>query len=168
MKLIWTSRLMTVCVVLSAAATALAFAAGQYILFAVLVLLIGVLWMLDRAQRFKHLASVMLVIFTLLAVFAFWLQLFMPLLVLAVSAALMAWDLDHFRWRIHHGPPVDNLVRLERHHIQQLLLVGGVGVLTAEATLLVQIQLSFWAAFGAALLVLFGLIRALALIRRSV
>jgi hypothetical protein len=167
MKLIWTPRLLPACVVLCAVSTALAFGAGQYLVFAVLVLVMGVLWMLDRAQRFKHLASVMLVIFTLLAAFAFWLQLFMPLLVLSVTAALVAWDLDHFRWRILHGPPVENLMRLERHHVQQLLLVGGIGLLTAEATLLVQVNLGFWAIFFAALAVLVSLMQALAIMRRN-
>jgi hypothetical protein len=107
------------------------------------------------------------VLFTLFCILGYWLQLSMPLLILALTAMLAAWDLDQFTWRVSEETPVMNLDRMEKHHLQQLLLVLGIGLVIAEVVLLIQISLSFWAVFIAALLVLFSLTRVLALIRRE-
>jgi hypothetical protein len=167
MKLSWTPKIITASVVLSTASLSLAYASGEYAVLAAVVIVTGMLWLLDHKQRWNHLASVVLVIFTLLCVFGYWVGLYLPLLVLSLTAALAAWDLDHFSRRVLNSPQVKNLDRMEKQHIQSLLMVCGAGLFIAEATLLVQIRLNFWAAFAAALAVLFGLTWAIALIRRN-
>jgi hypothetical protein len=167
MKLSWTPKIIMACVVLSLSSLSLAYASGGYAIPAAVVIVTGMLWLLDYEQRWNHLASIVLVLFTLFCVFGYWMGLYLPLLVLSLTAALAAWDLDHFSRRVLNSAQVKHLDRMEKQHIQSLLLVCGVGLLIAEGTLLVQIQLSFWASFAAALVVLFGLTWAIALIRRN-
>jgi hypothetical protein len=167
MKLTLTPKFLTASVTLAAIALVLAYALNGHYLMAALLLVMGVLWLLDFERRWNNLASVVLIVFALFCILGYWLQLSMPLLVLALAAALGGWDLDHFSRRMERDLPVMNINRLERHHLQQLGTVLGAGLVIGEAVLLIQLTLNFWAIFWAAVLALFGLMRVLVMIRSS-
>jgi hypothetical protein len=162
-----TAKVLVASIVLATVTLSTAYASAGYFIVAAAAIIFGMLWLLDHKQRWDHLASIMLALFTLSCAFGYWLQLYMPLLVLALTAALVGWDLDHFQRRMQHSVNPEQFERIEKQHIRYVLLVCGTGLLIAEGTLLVRIQLNFWVAFIAALLVLFGLTRTIALIRRS-
>jgi hypothetical protein len=167
-KLIWTPKVFSGSVILAATALALAYASSGFYILAGVMVIMGVLWLLDHEQRWNYLASFALVLIALFCALGYWLQVYMPLLVVSLTAGLAAWDLDHFTRRVKDNTPVEHLHRMEKQHIQQLLVVCGIGLLIAEGTLLIEIQLGFWTVFGAALVVLFGLNWAIGLIRRGV
>jgi hypothetical protein len=82
-----------------------------------------------------------------------------PLMMLAATVAgLSAWDLGHFRERLP-GATVEN--GLIRRHLAALLAVGVLGLLVGGSALLVEINLSFVLAVGAALALFYALGRAL-------
>jgi hypothetical protein len=162
-----TAKLLVASIVLSTAALSMAYASAGYFLLAGVAIICGVLWLLDHEQRWNHLASIMLALITIFCAFGYWLQVYMPLLVLSLTAALAAWDLDHFAQRMRRAVMPVQFGRIEKQHIQYLLIVCGSGLVIAEGTLLIRIQLNFWVAFVAALLVLIGLTRTLAIIRRG-
>jgi hypothetical protein len=79
------------------------------------------------------------------------------LALLAVVAALCAWDLDGLARRLAHFGYVGDRSRLERRHLGRLLAVAGLGLLLGGAALAVQIRLTFLPAFLLSLLVVVGL-----------
>jgi drug/metabolite transporter (DMT)-like permease len=160
-----TSKVLHASILLASGLIALAYAMNQYYLLAVLPLILGVLWLLDHRLRWQHLASLVLVIFSMFCVLGYWLQLSMPVLVLALSAALAAWDLDHFFRRIQAQPPVRAFDRMHNYHIKQLAFVIGIGIALAQAILLIQITLNFWVIFVLSLIVIISLTRVLVIIR---
>jgi hypothetical protein len=157
----------TACIVLAVAALALAYLARNHLIVSLFVLGLGVLWLLNRAQRWKPLGSLIFVGYTLACVLGYWLQLPMSMLVLGITAALGAWDLDHFCQRVHTELPVVHVERLERHHLQQLVIVLAAGLAVAAFTLGVQVSLGFWALFFISLAALFCLARVLTMVDRD-
>jgi drug/metabolite transporter (DMT)-like permease len=160
-----TSKVLHASILLASGLIALAYAMNEYYLLAVLPLILGVLWLLDHRLRWQHLASLVLVIFSMFCVLGYWLQLSMPVLVLAISAAVAAWDLDHFSRRIQAQPPVRAFDRMQKYHIKQLAFVIGIGIALAQAILLIQITLNFWVIFVLTLIVIISLTRVLVIIR---
>ncbi|HSV86328.1 MAG TPA: hypothetical protein VLH85_07120 [Levilinea sp.] len=154
-------------VIVAVIALALAYGANDYFLVSILVLACGGLWLLSSSQHWKHWRSLIFVLYTFACVLGFWLNLSMPLLVVGISAALGAWDLDHFCWRTRAEPPVMKLEQLERHHLLQLAIVLGTGLVVALLVLLVQVSLGFWMLFFITLAALFSLLRALTLIHQD-
>ena len=86
---------------------------------------------------------------------------------LAVLAALAAWDLEHQRWRLEHSGLVPDAASLMHTQRLRLLVVLVLGLLIGGLGLLQQFQLSFgWAAL-LGLLVLLGLSGALRVLRHE-
>jgi hypothetical protein len=84
-----------------------------------------------------------------------------------VVAALVAWDLDRFAWRMRAVGRVEDADALERRHLWRLLAVCGVGLLLGAVALGFRIQLGFAVAFVLALLAVLGLSRLVGFLRRE-
>jgi hypothetical protein len=160
-----TYKVFRVSILISSIMLALAYVLNGFFLLAGLFLILGTMWLLDNRRRRHHLPSLVLIVFTLFCILGYWLQLSMPVLVLALSAAIAAWDMDHFIQRIQAQPPLREFDRLQRHHIKQLVIVIGIGIVIAQTVLLIQITLNFWIIFVIALLVTVSLTRVLMMIR---
>jgi hypothetical protein len=82
-----------------------------------------------------------------------------PMLLAATVAGLSAWDLGHFRARLSGSVGIEN--GLIRRHLAALLVVVLLGLLVGGSALVVEINLSFVLATGAALALFYSLGRAL-------
>ena len=83
-----------------------------------------------------------------------------PLTLLAATiAGLSAWDLGHFRERLSGAVDVEH--GLIQRHLAALLFVCVLGLLVGGSALLVEVNLSFLLATGAAVALFYALGRAL-------
>lgn len=94
-----------------------------------------------------------------------WLGLDPYLLLLGLIAALSAWDLDAFSRQVQDTDAVKPA--LEGRHLRRLLVVDGIGLVSAGLALTVQVRLSFGLAMAVAIAALVGLSRAIGFLRRD-
>lgn len=88
-------------------------------------------------------------------------------MVVAVVAALSAWDLDYFSRRLRTARRVENASALEMRHLFRLALVDGAAILFAGTALLARVNFSFGIAFLAGLLAIYGLSRLIGYLRQE-
>jgi hypothetical protein len=112
-------------------------------------------------------ASVALVLLIGAAAIGLWSGVAGGWALVGVAAALVAWDLDRFVWRMRAAGCVEGADVLERRHLQRLLTVGGTGLLLGAVALSLRIRLGFAAAFLLALLAVLGLSRVIGFLRRE-
>ena len=115
-------------------------------------LVCGGLWVYGQYLKWDSLAPLGFVIFTLGAVFGLLLKQPPHLLLLVVTAALSAWDLDYFSRRINSAERVEQAAEIERLHLRRLLLVDGAALALAGGALLIRAHLSFAIVFWLGLL----------------
>ena len=87
--------------------------------------------------------------------------------VLALVAALVAWDLDQFSQRMRAAGRVDDAPGQERRHIRRLLMVAGLGGLLGLAALSFQVRLSFGLALLLAVVMMLCLSLVIGYVRRA-
>jgi hypothetical protein len=85
----------------------------------------------------------------------------------AVSAALMCWDLHHFRRRLDAVAQVIEAGGIARDHLRRLAAVLLFGLILSLAALFVRVRYQVGTAVFLSLLALFGLSRAIAYVRRA-
>lgn len=85
--------------------------------------------------------------------------------ILAVVAALGAWDLDHLLRRLAVAGRVDYASGLARAHLRRLALVEGAGFLAGLAAVVIRGRLPFWLEALLALLAVLGLSRVIQFVR---
>lgn len=78
----------------------------------------------------------------------------------ALIAALLAWDLLRFDLQLRAFSRVDDLSRIERHHVRRAALTLAAGLLPSMAALLVRAQFSFAIIALLAVIVVLALARA--------
>lgn len=163
-------RLASLAVALAAACLAAAHALGGSWAWAAACLGLGGLWLLGRWRHWAPAAALGLAAFTALAGLGLWLD-GRPgtalLALLAVVAALCAWDLDGLAWRLARYPFIGDRAGLERRHLVRLLAVAALGLVLGGATLAIQIRLTFLPAVLLSLLALLGLSWAVLLLRTT-
>ncbi len=81
------------------------------------------------------------------------------LALLAVTAALGAWDLDHFLRRLMSGGEVNFAGNLGRAHLRHLLIVEVLGFFLGLAAATLRLRLPFWWEVLLAALAVIGLSR---------
>ncbi|MEJ2211473.1 MAG: hypothetical protein P8129_20885 [Anaerolineae bacterium] len=157
-------------IVLAAASLAAAHALGGSWAWAAAGLGLGALWLLGLWRNWAPTASLGLAAFTALAALNLWLDgrsSIALLALLAVVAALCAWDLDGLARRLARYPFVGDRASLERRHLARLLAVAALGLLLGGAALAIQIRLTFLPALLLGLLALLGLSWAVLLLRSA-
>jgi hypothetical protein len=152
---------------LSASLLALGFALHDLWAGTAAVLAAGALWLLAqwRAQRWASPAGLVAqavagAVAMLLGVGGGW-----PLL--AIVAALVAWDLDQFAQRMQEAGRVDDAPGQERLHTRRLLIVAGLGGLLGLAALSLQVRLSFGLALLMAVVMMLCLSLVIGYMRRA-
>ena len=88
-------------------------------------------------------------------------------MLVAVVAALSAWDLDAFARRLRNAARVANRDDLEGQHLLRLLVVDGLGLALAAAALGVRLRLGFGLVVLLGILVILGLSRTISLLRHE-
>jgi hypothetical protein len=87
-------------------------------------------------------------------------------LLLAVVAALAAWDLDAFTGRLAVVPYIEDRPAIEKRHLLRLGEVCGAGLVLGTLGLVVQIHWTFGVALGLALLGVIALNQVVSFIRK--
>lgn len=142
-------------------------ATGGYWLAAPWIALIGVLWIFI-GTRWGPFGYVGLMAVVLAAGAGEILHLAPIPLLLALTFALAAWDLDHFSRRLALAAKQDDIAGLERNHLSRLGLVLLVGVALSLAAIVARgLSLSFEISGGLALLAAWGLTYLVIRLRRA-
>ena len=146
---------------------ALGFALHGLWVGAVAVLAAGALWLLGQWRALPWASSAGLVVQAVAAAVAVLNGVWGGWSVLAVVAALVAWDLDQFAQRMRAAGRVDDAPGQERRHIQRLSIVAGIGSLLGIAALSFQVRLSFGLSLLLALLMMLCLGLVIGYMRRA-
>jgi hypothetical protein len=125
------------------------------------------LWLAGWARQLDWTATAGLVAYTGLAANGIWLGLGAGWMLLALVAALVAWDLAPFQRRMASTDGVRKQGAVERRHLVRLGLVVGLGSVLALLTLGIELRLTFLSALLLGLLAVIGLGRALSHLRRE-
>jgi hypothetical protein len=150
-------RLVVGSIVLATLVLALGCAMGAFWGGAVIVMLLGALWLLGWRRGWTWTNTLALVGNVIMAALGVWLRIAPLVLLLGVVAALAAWDLFSFAARLRRTPQVIGEASLVRAHLRRLGMVLGAGLLLGALSLTVRFGLSFGWALGLALLVGLGL-----------
>ena len=129
--------------------------------------LLAVLWLLGYWRGLAWVATVGLVGFAVTAALGLLTGLAAGWMVFGLLSALCAWDLHRFAQRLWSVERVEAQGDLERRHLQRLLAVAGLGLLTAFLALRIEVRLTFLMALLLGLLAVWGLSRAVATLRRE-
>jgi len=148
-------------IVITAGMFSAVFLGSQDYSLAVLAVVLGCIWFGLEARQRHEFGWLFFLIFVGMAVWGSAQNVSTPMLLLGLTADLGAWDLSRFQLRVRSVPDTPIRARLERKHIQKLLVTLGSGFFIALVPLYIQVSISFVAV---ALFVLFGLFA----LRRSV
>lgn len=118
-------------------------------------LVLGALWIV-LAERTRLAGAVFALCVGGIAL-GIWLEVGIGWLLVGMTAALAAWDLEAFNARLASIARVENERELAREHLRQLGLVCGIGLSMALAASRLRVQLSFGAALFLALTAVLGL-----------
>lgn len=129
---------------------------------------LGALWLAGQWRQWPSAAALGFATSVALAVLSLWLSAKASvalLALLAVVAALWAWDLDGLARRLARYTYVGDRGRLERQHLGRLLIVSALGLLLGLVALALRIRLTFLPALLLSLLTVLGLSWAIFLLR---
>lgn len=162
-----TTRILTISTISAAGALALGYGLNDQPLGALLFVALGLLWVVGQRYEKPVIASLSLLCFVTGAVFGGWYGVKSGWLLCSITAALLAWDLNHFIHHVQASNNADNTHALERAHLQRLGVVGGLGLLLGALALTVKLTLRFSVIFGLGLVAIFGLSRLIRYLRRE-
>jgi hypothetical protein len=119
-----------------------------------MVVVIGLLWLAGDRQDWDWTAELCLAGWVGLAAFGAWWGTISGWMLIALIAALAAWDLRHFDIRLRNSgalPPAE----LTRTHLRHLALVAAAGLLFGGIALGIHFELTFgWSLLAGALAVI--------------
>jgi hypothetical protein len=118
---------------------------------------IGLLWLAGDWRIWDWAAAPCLAGWTGLAAFGAWQGLAAGWMLIAVIAALAAWDLGHFAMHLRDAGAIAQPADLARAHLRQLAIVVVSGTLLGSIALGMRIELTFGWAILAAVLAIIGL-----------
>ncbi len=130
-------------IVLATGSLALGYALVGLWLWAVLIILLGMLWLQEIRQNRDWPASMFLIGFIGLAERGVWIGLGAWWMLLGVVASLSAWDLNHFLYRLQFAQKSKLMKQLEFCHLRRLLIVNGLGLGLAGLALMFHITIGF-------------------------
>ena len=146
-----TTILLIGCVAVSAVALGAGYIMGGVYIGGLVALLAAALWLLAAFLGNRTAATTLgWVCFSGAAAAGMLIGLQPGLMLVALVAALCAWDIAHFEQRLSAAARVDNAALLERRHLRALALTGAAGLALSAAALLARMEISFGAAAVAA------------------
>jgi hypothetical protein len=154
-------------IAVAAGALALGYGLGGYGLPALLVAVLGGLWLLGRWRAWPWVAPAGFLCFTLAAAIGMLLGLGAGWMLLGAAAALVAWDLDDLVRRLERAGRVEAQAAIESRHLARLAAVAGLGLALAAIPLGLRLDLGFGLVLLLGLLAVLGLGRVVAYLRRE-
>jgi hypothetical protein len=113
---------------------------------------IGLLWLGGRWRGWDWAADPCLAGWVAMAALGAWQGVPSGWMLAGLTAALAAWDLDHFAERLSGAGVVTQYAELTRAHLRRLAIVGGMGLLLSGIALVGRFELTFgWTILLAAL-----------------
>ncbi len=137
-------RLLWASIGLAAGTLALGYGLAGILLGALAAVILGGLWLVGQWRQLAWVASLGLVIAAGMAAAGLLLGVGAGWSLVAVVAALSAWDLDAFARRLNRAAKVEGQADLERQHLLRLLAVDGLGLVLAAVALGVRFQVWLW------------------------
>ena len=159
-------RLIGVCIGVATALLTLGFVGVSNWLGTTVTVLIGCLWLVGLYRGWSGTAALGLVGFVAMAAMGARSAAAVPILIASVVAALIAWDLQRFLRRLAASSQVIDQSALARAHLRWSLGVAGVGLLIALVTPAIVVPLPFGATLLLAVLLVFGVSRAIGRLNR--
>jgi hypothetical protein len=132
---------------------------------ALLSLVLGGVWLFQEFTERETLNSLCFVVFFGLTVVGALSNEPLPLLLLGVSAMLVAWDLSRFRRRIREEEADDERTRLEQSHLQKLAIPVVAGFVIALVPAVLTISVNFVVLLALMLIALLALRQSLLSLR---
>lgn len=133
----------------------LSLASSGQILYAVLMGVIGIAWIVLHSLGKMRFEWLVFVLFSLSTLILTWFEISHWLVLTGILTALLAWDLTAFEEKLHGIPPED-IRPMESAHFTRLVLVFGVGLAGIVASGFIQVNITFGLALALALLSIWG------------
>lgn len=133
---------------------------------ALLILACGGVWSLAQRRRWRA-GPVVLTVFLVTAALGLLIGVGSGWMLLGVTAALGAWDLDRFSRRLEFAQQGAGDGELERHHLLRLLMVSGLGLLLGAVSLALRLRIGFAMILLLGLLAVIGLVQLVGFLRRE-
>jgi len=153
-------------IAISTAAISVPFLTASLWVPAAAVILLGVVWIgAHNSGRGPWITWAMMGLFTVAAAVGAWLELRPFLLVVGLTAAVSAWDLDHHGRNMENADLVERRTLVDKRHARRLAVVDAISLIAALAALRVRIRLSFSVAILLGLVALIGLSRVMTFLR---
>jgi hypothetical protein len=160
----WTSRLFLIC---SSILLAAGFWLGGYVQIALALAILPIIGLFSLWRGWGWILSILLTVFTGLAIAGFYLEVDPAWLIFGTLAALVAWDQEHLFRRIKSAGRIDSQSMLIRKHWIRLGWVCLACLVLVGLTFLIQVEFTFGLAVFLALLAVIGLSQGIAFLRRS-
>jgi hypothetical protein len=164
---ILSERLLWAAIGFAAGILALGYGLSGIVYGALLALGLGVLWLVGHWRRVSWAASLGLVLVAGTAAAGILQDVGAGWMLVAVIAALSAWDLDAFVGRLKRTARVEGQEGLERQHLLRLLIVNLLGLVLASVALGLRFRIGFGLVLLLAMLAVLGLSRAIGLLRQE-
>ena len=137
------------------AALAIGYAVAGLLFVSLISVVLGAMWFSSQQRRGAGLAGLLLTVFLWAGAIGMWVGVPGWLSIIAATATLGAWDLDHFLQRLREMERVEFDTGLGREHLRRLGVVQAVGLLAGLTGLSFHFKIPFW---WEALLVLLAVI----------
>ena len=136
-------RLLWLLIVVTTAIFSIAYLTMQAYWLSIGSFTFGAIWLALEIRNKQTSASLFFLIFLGLAVYGSLQNLPAPLMLVAISTDLAAWDLSRFRLRIKDEADSDSKSALEKAHLQKLGMTVGAGLIVGLVPLMVRLPLNF-------------------------
>ncbi|MBN1219770.1 MAG: hypothetical protein JXM69_12645 [Anaerolineae bacterium] len=128
---------------------------------------LGLLWLTALWRNWPSMTTPLAVCFIGLTTYGTWQGVAIGWLLFSLVATLAAWDLAQFTHRLQGVGQIEEKARLQRTHLQRLLVVAGLGLLAGGVALSFQIKLDLGWIILLGLLTVIGLGRVIARLQRE-
>ena len=130
-------------------------------------ILLGIVWILSHWRKYYWVSSLAFFLTVLGAAYGVWNGLPTVWMLLGALGGLLGWDLSDFARRLSYAAPTDDIVGMERRHLERVGIVAALGLGIALLSLVIRInRLAFEVAVGLVLLAALGLTRLVMRLRK--
>jgi len=141
-------KILSALTVLAALILSVAFASQSLWVWSILSVVFGLLCLASQGYGWGWPASIGLAYFIIASAGGVLVGIPAGWLLICVTAALLAWDLDYFIRRTRQADKIIDPSRLERKHLNRLMLIAGLGLIVGGLALTVRIEIKFgWTLF---------------------
>jgi len=139
-----TQILLYLMIVLSAGGLGFIFGQGNLAAGVLGAVVLGITWIVSVGRQWRWFSFLGLFLVCTGAVFGIWVGL--PPLGIIVSslAALLAWDLDRFNYRLNLAAAEDDIATIERSYLGKLSIYTLVSLAITLSAVYIQIELTFF------------------------